>query len=218
MVPGRGGVRVGSFDMDQVEAGNVINGVTHLEEAERLNLSEKVMFGNYVYFMKSVIPVAEEAGVKLALHPDDPPVPSLGGVARVFYKMENFLKAFDAVPSPNHGLDFCMGCFSEMVHDDNDGGGVIEAMRVFCELGKIFYVHFRDVQGCVPRFRECFPGEGNVDVVEAVRTLKEVGFTGFIIDDHVPLMLDDSDWRHRGHAYATGYITGLVKAVNRLAR
>ena len=68
----------------------------------------------------------------------------------------------------------------------------------------------------MPRFQECFPGEGNVDVVAAIRTLKEVGFTGFIIDDHVPEMIDDSDWRHRGHAYSTGYIMALVEAVNKL--
>jgi mannonate dehydratase len=158
MVYGRGGVKVTAFNMNQAEAGNIVNGVMNLPEAEGLHLSEDVMFENYVYFMKSVIPVAEDAGVKLALHPDDPPVPKLGGVPRVFYKLENFRKAFNAVPSPNHGLDFCMGCFSEMIYDEMDSGrGVIEAMRLFGEMDKIFYVHFRDVQGCVPEFQECFP-------------------------------------------------------------
>jgi mannonate dehydratase len=104
-----------------------------------------------------------------------------------------------------------MGCFSEM------GPGVIESIRYFGERRKIFYVHFRDVQGCSPVFKECFLGEGNVDVVTAMRTLKEVGFDGFIIDDHVPKLIDDSDWNHRGHAHATGYILGLVDAVNKLA-
>ena len=218
MAIGRGGVRVTAFDMAEAQAGNVINGVVEVAEAEGRTYTEAEMFDNYVYFMERVIPVAEEAGVKIALHPDDPPVESLGGIARLFYKPENFTKALDAVPSPNHGLDFCMGCFSEMYYaDQSSGQGVLDAIRHFGERGQLFYIHFRDVKGCVPKFEECFVGEGNVDVVAAIRTLKEVGFTGFIIDDHVPHMLDDSAWNHRGRAYSTGYIMALVEAVNKLA-
>ena len=214
---GRGGVKVTAFDMEQALSGNIFGGIAVVPEAEGRIFSEAEMFDNYVYFMKQIIPVAEEYGVKIALHPDDPPVESLGGIGRVFYKPDNFKKALEAVPSPNHGLDFCMGCFSEMVYaDQSNNDGVLDAIRYFGERGKIFYVHFRDVQGCVPKFQECFPGEGNVDVVDAIRTLQDVGFTGFIIDDHVPEMIDDSQWRHRGHAYATGYIMALVEAVNRL--
>ena len=215
---GRGGVKVTAFDMERALAGEVVAGITHVAEAEDREYSEDEMFDNYVRFMEAVIPVAEEAGVKIALHPDDPPVPALGGIARVFYKAENFKRALDAAPSPNHGLDFCMGCFSEMVYaDQSNNDGVLDAIRYFGERGKIFYVHFRDVQGCVPKFQECFPGEGNMNVVAAIKTLKEVGFSGFIIDDHVPEMIDDSDWRHRGHAYSTGYIMALVEAVKQLA-
>ena len=215
---GRGGVIVTAFDMEQALAGEVVDGVTQVVEAEDREYSADEIFANYVYFMERVLPVAEEAGVKIAIHPDDPPVESLGGIARIFHKPEHFQRALEAVPSPNHGLDFCMGCFSEMAYaDKSNNDGVLDAIRYFGERGKIFYVHFRDVQGCVPRFQECFPGEGNVDVIAAVKTLKEVGFDGFIIDDHVPRMLNDSDWRHRGHAYSTGYIMALVEAVNRLA-
>ena len=217
MQVGRGGVKVTAFDMERALAGDVITGITDVAEAEDREYSEDEIFDNYVHFMEAVIPVAEAAGVKIALHPDDPPAPTLGGIARVFYKPGNFRRALEAVPSPNHGLDFCMGCFSEMVYaDGRNNEGVLEAIRYFGERGKIFYVHFRDVQGCLPKFQECFPGEGNVDVVAAIRTLKEVGFTGFIIDDHVPEMIDDSDWRHRGHAYSTGYIMALVEAVEKL--
>mgnify|MGYP003326189063 FL=1 len=166
------------------------------------------MWDNYIFFMEAVVPVAEESGVKLALHPDDPPVPILGGVARLFHEPEGFQRALDAVPSLNSGLDFCMGCFSEM------GPGVVESIRHFGRMDKIFYVHFRDVQGHVPCFQECFIGEGNVDVIDAMRTLKEVGFSGFIIDDHVPAMVSDSNYS--GRAHATGYITALVDAVMKL--
>lgn len=205
---GRGGVTVTAFDMEKVEKNGLVHGIEHLEMVGDRVFSEDEMWNNYFYFMKAVLPVAEEAGVKLALHPDDPPIPMLGNIARLFYRFEGFKRAMEEAASPNHGLDFCMGCFSEM------GPGVIDAIRYFGERNKIFYVHFRDVQGCVPNFQECFLGEGNVNVVEAMRTLKQVGFTGFIIDDHVPHMVNDSIWNHRGHAHATGYIAALVDAVN----
>ena len=92
----------------------------------------------------------------------------------------------------------------------------MKAIRYFGAHNKIFYVHMRDVQGCVPNFQECFLGEGNFDPVEAIRALKEVGFDGFIIDDHVPRMIDDTEWNHRGHAHATAYILALVDAVYKL--
>jgi mannonate dehydratase len=215
---GRGGVKVTAFDMALAAAGQVTNGLVEVPEAGGKTYTEDEMWDNYVYFMEAAVPVAEEAGVKLALHPDDPPVPELGGIARLFYHPDGFKRALEAVPSPNSGLDFCMGCFSEMTYGDQASGeGVLDALRYFGERGKLFYIHFRDVQGCVPVFQECFLGEGNVDVIEAIRTLHEVGFDGFIIDDHVPEMIDDSNWRHRGHAYSTGYIMALVDTVKRLA-
>ncbi len=208
--PGRGGALVTAFDMSRAADEPLVHGVKQHPLVEDRNVTEEAMWENYSYFMQAVVPVAEEAGVKLALHPDDPPVPSLGGIARLFHHFEGFKRAMEVVPSPNSGLDFCMGCWSEM------GPGVIDAMRYFGSRGKIFYVHFRDVQGTVPVFQECFLGEGNVDVVAAMRALKEVGFDGFIIDDHVPRMVDDTDWGHRGRAHETGYIAGLMEAVNRL--
>ena len=138
---------------------------------------------------------------------DDPPVESLGGVARIMRSFDGFKRALEVAESPNHGLDFCMGCWSEMGRD------VLGPLRYFASRGKVFYVHFRDVQGRVPEFRECFLGEGNVDIVHAMRTLHECGFTGFLIDDHVPHMLNDTDWGHRGRALATGQMLGLLAAV-----
>ena len=209
---GRGGALVTSFDMNLVAEHPLVYGVKEHPLSEGRTFTGEEMWQNYEYFMKAVLPVAEEAGVKLALHPDDPPVPMLGGVARIFYHFDGFERAMDLVPSPNSGLDFCMGCWSEMGPE-----GVIKAIRYFGERGKIFYVHFRDVQGTVPAFQECFIGEGNVDVVAAMRGLKKVGFTGFIIDDHVPHIVDDTEWGHRARAHATGYIMALVEAVNKLA-
>ncbi len=205
---GRGGVTVTAFDREAALAGPLTAGDRACE------YSEALLFDTYLHFMEQVLPVAEAAGVRIALHPDDPPLPSLGQQGRLFYKVENFRKVLDALPSPAHGLDFCIGCFSEMLYSDrNAGEGVIDALRHFGSDKRIFYVHFRDVQGNVPRFQECFPNEGNVDMLAALRTLQDVGFDGFLIDDHVPAMLDDSAWHHRGRAWCTGYLIAMVQAV-----
>lgn len=201
--PGRGGAQCTAFDMRLVENAPL---------SEDRVYTKAEMEANHDYFLRAVLPVAEEFNVKLALHPDDPPVESLGGIARIMNSFEGFKRALETVPSPNHGLDFCMGCWSEM-----GGQGAIPPMRYFAERGQILYIHFRDVQGVVPTFQECFLGEGNTDVVEAMVTLKRAGFTGFFIDDHVPHMDDDTPWGHRGRAQATGYICGLMEAVNKLA-
>jgi mannonate dehydratase len=168
------------------------------------------MWDNYVYYLERILPVAEKAGVTLALHPDDPPVETLGGVARIFRNFDCFKRAMDTFDSPNHGLDFCMGCWSEMGPD-----GVIPAVKHFGGRGKIVYVHMRDVQGQVPCFNECFIDEGNLNVIDVIKALHEVGFTGFIIDDHVPRMIDDTPWGHRGRAYAIGYIRALIDVVEK---
>ena len=197
--PGRGGAKVTSFDMELAENAPLSHGRVYTEDE---------LWASYEYFVSAIIPVAEEAGVKLALHPDDPPVESLGGIARIFRSFEGFKRAMEIADSPMHGLDFCHGCWSEM------GLGVIEAIRYFGERGKIFYVHFRDVQGTVPKFQECFVNEGNSDMLEVIKTLKEVGFAGFLIPDHVPHMVGDTRWGHRGRAYAIGYMTALLEVIN----
>jgi len=209
-VKGRGGAITTAFDMALVDTQPLQNGIREHPLAQGRIFSAQQMWDNYQYFMERVLPVAEASGVTLALHPDDPPVPMLGGIARLFGSFEGFRRAVETFDSPRHGLDFCMGCWSEM------GPGAIDAIRYFGARGKIVYVHFRDVQGHVPVFQECFLGEGNVDVVAAMRALKQVGFSGFIIDDHVPQLIDDTGWGHRGRAHATGYIMGLVEAVGKL--
>jgi mannonate dehydratase len=221
LAPGRGGAGCTAFDQAIVDAAPDTAALkrflpTTLGRQEAMPISktevlytEEDMWANYAYFMRAVLPVAEEAGVKLALHPDDPPVPMLGGVARLFYKPENFERAWALNPTSDAwGLDLCLGCCSEMP------GGAINVRRMiefFGPKGRIFYVHFRDVQGVVPNFRECFIGEGNFDPAEAIMLLKRNGFTGFLLDDHVPHMDGDSDWNHRGRAHAIGYMQGLMR-------
>ena len=197
--PGRGGATVTSFDMELVKDAPLSHGRVFTEEE---------MWENYQYYMEAILPVAEEAGVKLALHPDDPPVEALAGVPRLFRSFEGFKKGMEIGDSPIHGLDFCVGSWSEM------GPGVINAIRFFGKRGRIFYVHFRDVQGYVPKFAESFVNEGNCDMFEVMQTLKAVDFTGFMITDHVPHVVDDTSWGHRGRAYAIGYMTAFLEMLN----
>ncbi len=88
---------------------------------------------------------------------------------------------------------------------------VTEMIEFFAPKGRIAYIHFRDVQGTVPNFTECFIGDGNYDPAEVVALLAENGFDGFLLDDHVPRMDGDSDWSHRGRAHAIGYMQGLIR-------
>ena len=199
--PARGGARVTSFDMSLVENAPLTHGRVYTAEE---------MWANWETYIKTLLPVAEESGVTLALHPDDPPVPSLGGIARIFGSFEGFKRAMEIGDSPNHGLDFCHGCWSEM------GTDVLAAIRYFGSRAKLLYIHFRDVQGTVPCFQECFIDEGNMDMFEVMKTLKEIGFTGFMLTDHVPHMVEDSGWGHRSRAYAIGYMKAMLEVVNKL--
>ena len=197
---GRGGAKVTSFDLALAASAPLSHGRVYTDDE---------MWANYEYFIKALLPVAEEAGVKLALHPDDPPVASLGGVARIMRSFEGFKRAMEIGDSQMHGLDFCHGSWSSM------GPGVLDAIRYFGPQDKLLYVHFRDVQGSVPRFQESFVEEGNSDMPEVIKTLAEVGFTGFLIPDHVPHMVDDTPWGHRGRAYAIGYMKALLEVFDR---
>ena len=167
------------------------------------------MWENYCWYMERMLPACEAAGVRMALHPDDPPVDTpLGRVPRLFHGFEGFRRAMDTFDSPMHGLNFCHGCWSEM----KAGQGVLDAIRHFGAQDRILYVHFRDVQGGLDDFTECFLGDGNCDPLETVRTLRDVGFRGFLIPDHVPQMEGDQGWNERGRAWTAGYIKGLIDA------
>ena len=222
MASGRGGAGCTKFDMAEVD--NVANtdelrrflpkNLGHqtampLRGKDEAVITEEQMWANYAYFIKAVLPVAEQEGVKMALHPDDPPVEMLGGVARLFRNPAGFKRAWEISDnSPAWGLDLCLGCCSEMT---GAARNVREMIEFFGPKGRIFYVHFRDVQGTVPNFQECFIGEGNFDPAEAMMLLKRNGFNGFLLDDHVPHMDDDTDWNHRGRAHAIGYMQGLLR-------
>jgi mannonate dehydratase len=217
---GRGGATVSAFDLARANdpAGVYIARRDRRVEDKKDSWSkgelfelpgprtDEQMWSSFTYFMEAVIPVAEEAGVQLALHPDDPPVSELGGIARIFRDVDALKKAVDLAPGPGFGIELCLGTVSEM------GGqsAVLDAIRFLGPRGKIAYVHLRDVQGTVPCFTECFLGEGNYDPALVVRELAACGFDGFILDDHTPALIGDSPYGHRGRAFALGYIKGLI--------
>ena len=196
---GRGGVRYSTFDYD-AWASNPTHHPDKVIDADRL-------FENLVYFLKHVLPVAESLGIRMALHPDDPPIPEvMGGAARIVSSLDQYARIFDAVPSPASGMLFCQGCVAEM------GEHVPDAIRRLSARDKIVYVHFRNIRGTPRSFQEVFVDEGQVDMVEAMKTYREVGFRGPFMMDHTPTFPQSiAGWS--GHAYANGYIRALIQAV-----
>lgn len=196
---GRGGALVTAFDSKLMQA------APQLTEAG--TQTDIQIWDNYKYFMDKVLPVAEACKVKLALHPDDPPVPSLQGVSRIFRNVENFDKALELYPSDYNGITFCQGSFAAMNED------IPSLIRHFGR--KIFFVHFRDIRGDADAFEETFHDEGQTDMKACMHAYKEIGFDGVIRTDHAPVMAGESGenpaYEMLGHIFATGYLKGLLE-------
>jgi mannonate dehydratase len=213
---GRGGALVSAFRAEALARGEVYVArrdrrlddpfVRDARFADGITIDEPTMWENFTRFVEVIGPVAEEAGVRIALHPDDPPVPSLAGIARILRSVDALERALEIANSPAFGLNLCLGTLSSA------GGqaAVLDAITRFGPRGQIVYVHFRDVRGTVPSFAECFLGEGNYDPALVLRTLLDTGFDGFILDDHVPRMVGDTDYCHRGRSHAIGYLQALM--------
>lgn len=174
-------------------------------------LAEDTLWETLEYFLARVLPVAEKAGVRLAMHPDDPPLSPIRGVGRIMRSVENFQRLLDLAPSPLNGITMCQGNFTLMT---DDLPGVI---RHFGRQGKIFFVHFRDVDGTPERFHETWHDAGKTDMLACMRAYREVDFAGVLRPDHVPTVEGDSN-EHAGYSsfgrlYAIGYIRGLREAV-----
>jgi mannonate dehydratase len=171
------------------------------------------MWANYTYFMKAVLPVAKEAGVKLALHPDDPPITPMNGVAKLFTHYDGYHRAEEiASGSPNWGLTFCVGTWSE--GGDKMGKNVFEMIRDFGARGKIFEVHFRNVTSPLPRFVETFPDDGYMDMYQVMKTLRQVKFNGSAEPDHVPRLAGDKGILPAGTAYCIASMRAMLRSAN----
>jgi mannonate dehydratase len=171
------------------------------------------MWANYTYFMKAVLPVAREAGVKLALHPDDPPVAKMNGVAKMFTHYDGYHRAEQiAAGSPNWGLTFCVGTWSE--GGNAMGKNVFEMIQDFGARGRILEVHFRNVSSPMPHFVETFPDDGYMDMYQVMKALRKVKFNGSAEPDHVPKLAGDNGIQRAGTAYCIAYMRSLLRRAN----
>lgn len=159
------------------------------------------------WFLEQILPVAEGAGVMMALHPDDPPMPFLRKTPRLVYQPELYQKVLDLVPSPANGIDFCMGSIQEMTH-----GNIYEALEQYASQGKIAYAHVRNVRGKVPDYTEVFVDDGDIDIRRALEILHKHNFPGVLIPDHTPQVQCGDPW-HAGMAYALGFIKAELMAL-----
>jgi mannonate dehydratase len=171
-------------------------------------VTQEQLWSRFEWFLKELLPIAEEAGVRLALHPDDPPLPELRGTARLVYKPELYDKVFNLVPSKANTAEFCQGTVSEMIGELD----VYQAIERYASQNKIAYVHFRNVKGKVPNYYEMFVDDGDVDMVKAIRLYHKNGFDGVMIPDHTPGLECAAPW-HAGMAYALGWMRGVIRMV-----
>jgi mannonate dehydratase len=165
------------------------------------------------YFLKRVVPVAEEHKIRIACHPQDPGMPrgkGFRGVETVLGSVDGLKRFIDITPSAYHGLNFCQGTVSEML--ERPGEQIFDVIRYFGARKKIFNVHFRNIRGGFLRFQETFIDDGDVDMLEALRTYKEVGYDGMLMPDHVPSITGDARGA-QAFAYTFGYIKALLAGV-----
>ncbi len=178
---------------DQHAAEGFLPPTTHAELWRRLEA-----------FLAEVIPVAEQAGVRLALHPDDPPMPTMRRQPRLVYQPYMYQRVIDAMPSKSNALELCVGTLAEMTEGD-----IYKAVEDYCRQGKIAYIHLRNVKGKVPRYQETFIDDGEVDMTRILTILARNSFEGVVIPDHTPQMSCSAPWQ-AGMAHTLGYIAGVL--------
>ena len=208
--PERGGAKVTAFSLAEVERARSLNQASGtLSSGEGISADQ--LWKNLERFLRELIPVAEEMGVTMCMHPDDPPLLQLLGKARIMNSVENFERLVELVPSPSNAICFCQGTFAAM------GCDIPASIR---RLGKhIRYVHFRDVRGTREEFVETFHDNGPTDMAAAMRAYRDIGFAGPMRPDHVPQLYGEDEgepgYTMLGRLFAYGYMRGLMHAVQR---
>ncbi len=203
--PGRGGSRYSTWEYEKA---SLKKSLTKYGE-----FSAKLFWERISYFLERIIPVATEYKVKMACHPHDPGVPPGGyrGIERVLGTVNGLKRFIDIVKSPYHGLNFCVGTIASNLHNPSEE--IFDVIRYFGRRKKIFNVHFRNIRGKRDDFQEVYLDEGDIDMFQVLQVLKEVGYSGMVIPDHIPQHSDDRDGL-QGLAYAFGYIKGQIQALN----
>jgi mannonate dehydratase len=204
-----GAVSVGMDEADQtpIPNGTVWN-MVYDPDAPPGNIpiaTPEQMWQRLADFLEAVVPVAEEAGVTLAAHPDDPPLPVLRGQPRLVYQPRLYQRLIDLKASPRNKLEFCVGTLAEMTE-----GNIYDVVDQYSRQGKLAYVHLRNVHGKAPHYRETFIDDGDVDALRVLDILQENNFDGVIIPDHTPQMDCAAPW-HAGIAFALGYFRSALQ-------
>lgn len=203
----RGGAKVTAFRLADLDKARIPGRPAFRAELEP-GAKRPELWRNLQNFLEEIIPVAEDAGVVMAMHPDDPPLPQLLGNDRIMHDVSGFERLVEIVKSPSNKIAFCQGSFSEMG---------IDIPATIRRLGPhIAYVHYRDVVGTADDFRESWQDNGQTDMAEAMRAYREVGFSGPMRPDHVPQMIGEDDgepgYTMLGRLFAFGYIRGMMHA------
>lgn len=201
---GRGGAEYTNYDHSEFENAAPTHGRVY-DETEMWDLLED--------WIRIITPVAEEEGIRMGIHPPDPPVQSIGGIPRLLWTFDAYRRLVDIVDSPSNAIEFCQGTFSEF--EDAAGEGIYDWIEEMGRRKKILYVHFRNVSNPGQPFDEAFINTGWVDMFRAMKIYNDVGFDGVFIDDHVPITIGDTEYGHRGRAFANGYFQALMDVIKR---
>lgn len=204
----RGGALVTCFDIDQAEQAVSLSETT--QQKNESTISSDQLWVNLERFLKELVPVAEKNNVTLAMHPDDPPLDTFMGKARIMNSVENFERLVQLVSSPANAICFCQGTFAEMG---------VDIPSTIERLGPhIKYVHFRDIKGTREHFVETFHDNGPTNMYAAMKAYQQIGFTGPIRPDHVPQLVSEEagepGYTMLGRLHAFGYMQGLIQATN----
>jgi mannonate dehydratase len=198
--PERGGALTSSFELARFDNSRMTPAGATTDER---------VWENLEYFIRRVVPAAEAAEVRLAMHPDDPPLSPMWNLSRIMRSVENFERLFTLAPSPVNGLTFCQGCFGEM------GADLPATIRRFGP--RIHFAHCRDTAGPLTAFHETFPDNGPTDMPAVFKAYRDVGYKGFIRSDHVPRLAveegENDGYGLQGNIFAIGYIKGIMEPI-----
>jgi len=200
------GYRARQFDVDEFRSKSE-------KQAFERQYSAAEIWANYAYFIRAVLPVAEKANVRLALHPDDPPLAFMNGVAKIFVNYDGYRRAEEVAGASQHwGLMFCVGTWGE--GGETMGKNIFEMIRDFGGRGKIHAVHFRNISSPLPRFHETFMDDGYLDMYAIMKALRQVRFSGSMVPDHIPALAGDRGINRAGTAYCITYMRCLLRRAN----